>query len=553
MRLYLLLLGIAAGLWFTAAPDPSAAATATPRPTPTIKACHICDEEIMPAATPTVAEAAQKGDAVVHAVMFWMATCPHCHVVLNEVLPPLQQKYGDQLQIHLIEVKSEEIWNHMVQVGTALGFSPDRLGVPFLVIGDKALIGSGQIPAELPGLIEQHLAAGGLDYPDIPALAPLLPAAISVAEEVAPQPTAPATVDSGPTGAEKPVVRAVMFWMSGCPDCHDVLDETLPPLQQQYHDRLEILLIETSSPEMSELAYQAAQTLAMPQNWVVVPFLVIGDTALFGSRQIADELPGLIEKHLAAGGLDYPDIPGLADLHLAVAADEQVEIQAPASPDPEEPVQSLPAPIPVQAVQLLTDLPSVSTATEPAIPNGFGLAIAIMVGMVVALAYTGAVTLQSLNNPPARPATAWSDGAIPVLAIIGLGVAVYLAYVETQAVAAVCGPVGDCNAVQSSPYAKLFGVLPVGVLGAIGYIAILVAWLWGRFGSGRLADYAPLAMFGMALFGVLFSLYLTYLEPFVIGAVCIWCLTSAVIITLLMLLSLKPAMLAIQAERRSKG
>ena len=44
----------------------------------------------------------------------------------------------------------------------------------------------------------------------------------------------------------------------------------------------------------------------------------------------------------------------------------------------------------------------------------------------------------------------------------------YLTYVETQLVQAVCGPVGDCNAVQSSSYARLFGVLPVGVLGASG-------------------------------------------------------------------------------------
>lgn len=408
MRLYLLLFGIIAGLgWFSLSSGPSAAATATPRPTPTIKACHICDEEIIPAATPTVAEAAQKGNAVVHAVMFWMATCPHCHVVLNEVLPPLQQKYGDQLQIHLIEVNSEETWNQLVQVGTALGLSSDRLGVPFLVIGDAALIGSQQIPALLPTLIEEHLATGGVAYPDLPGLGGL-----------------PSTIT--PTPAARPT-------------------EILPP--------------KTATP--------------------------------------------------------------------------------------------------APAARLITDLPAESLPAAPATvqpaPNGFGLAIAIMVGMVVALAYTGAVALQGLNNPPARPAMAWSDGAIPVLAIIGLGVAVYLAYVETQAVAAVCGPVGDCNAVQSSPYAKLFGVLPVGLLGAIGYIAILVAWLWDRFGSGRLADYAPLAMFGMALFGVLFSLYLTYLEPFVIEAVCIWCLTSAVIITLLMLLSLKPAILAIQAERRSKG
>ena len=46
---------------------------------------------------------------------------------------------------------------------------------------------------------------------------------------------------------------------------------------------------------------------------------------------------------------------------------------------------------------------------------------------------------------------------------------------------------------------------------------------------------------------MLFSLYLTYLEPFVIRAVCIWCLTSAVIITLLLLLSIDPALQAIAA------
>jgi len=50
---------------------------------------------------------------------------------------------------------------------------------------------------------------------------------------------------------------------------------------------------------------------------------------------------------------------------------------------------------------------------------------------------------------------------------------------------------------------------------------------------------------GMSLFGTLFSLYLTYLEPFVIQAVCLWCLASAILITLLLLFSLKPALNAI--------
>jgi uncharacterized membrane protein len=102
--------------------------------------------------------------------------------------------------------------------------------------------------------------------------------------------------------------------------------------------------------------------------------------------------------------------------------------------------------------------------------------------------------------------------------------------------------------VQTSSYAKLFGVLPVGVLGLIGYVAILAAWLWGRFRSDRLADYAPLGVLGMTAFGVLFSVYLTYLELFVIYAVCMWCLASAVIMTLLMLLATPEAIASFAAE-----
>jgi uncharacterized membrane protein len=178
------------------------------------------------------------------------------------------------------------------------------------------------------------------------------------------------------------------------------------------------------------------------------------------------------------------------------------------------------------------------------------LAIIIMIGMIAALGYVAWSIIgcqrASRSGVPRRPATerrtSWQDWAIPPLALVGLCVAGYLAYVETTATPAFCGPVGDCNAVQSSPYARLFGVLPIGVLGAAGYVAILGSWLWSRFGNGRLSKLAPLTLFGLTLLGVAFSLYLTFLEPFVIGAVCAWCLTSAVIITALLLLTTGPAL-----------
>jgi uncharacterized membrane protein len=164
-----------------------------------------------------------------------------------------------------------------------------------------------------------------------------------------------------------------------------------------------------------------------------------------------------------------------------------------------------------------------------------------LIAMVAMVAYTSTTFWQA--GP--RPTPAWREWAIPVLAVIGLGVAAYLAYVETSQVSAVCGPVGDCNTVQQSEYAYLFGVLPIGVLGLVGYVAVMLAWLVGRFGRGRIAPLAWLALFAMALLGTVFSIYLTFLEPFVIGATCAWCLSSAVIMTATLWLAVAPARQAI--------
>ncbi|MBC6938327.1 MAG: vitamin K epoxide reductase [Chloroflexi bacterium] len=122
---------------------------------------------------------------------------------------------------------------------------------------------------------------------------------------------------------------------------------------------------------------------------------------------------------------------------------------------------------------------------------------------------------------------------LPVVALVGLAVAGYLAHVETTASEAVCGVVGDCNTVQQSPYARIFGI-PIGLIGVAGYVAILLVWFYGQVGSRRLADAALLLM---ALFGVVFSIYLTFLEPFVIGATCLWCLTSAALMALILWLA----------------
>jgi uncharacterized membrane protein len=141
------------------------------------------------------------------------------------------------------------------------------------------------------------------------------------------------------------------------------------------------------------------------------------------------------------------------------------------------------------------------------------------------------------DRGPGLRATTWS---IPALCAAGLGVASYLAHVEIRQVEAVCGPVGECNVVQSSDYTLFLGV-PVAMWGIAFYLAIAVLWAGNRYLDGRLAHLSLLGLLGLTLLGTLFSIYLTCLELFVIHAVCTWCLSSAVFSAVLMLLVVVPA------------
>ena len=180
-------------------------------------------------------------------------------------------------------------------------------------------------------------------------------------------------------------------------------------------------------------------------------------------------------------------------------------------------------------------------------PFGNTLSVIVLIGMIGAIIWTVVFFKKKNEITPKGNTPAW---IVPLLCVIGFGVAGYLAYVETTQVSAVCGPVGDCNTVQQSKYASLFGILPIGIVGLVGYVTILAAWLVTRYAKEPLSDYAVLFIFITTAFGTLFSIYLTFLEPFVIGATCIWCLSSALLMTVLMLLSARPAKTALSKLRR---
>jgi uncharacterized membrane protein len=182
-------------------------------------------------------------------------------------------------------------------------------------------------------------------------------------------------------------------------------------------------------------------------------------------------------------------------------------------------------------------------------PFANGIAVLVLIGMIACVI---AVLIYFLSESDPKGWN-WPRWSVPILAILGLAVSAYLLYVEATGAQAVCGPTGDCNAVQHSPYARLFGIIPIGLMGIAGYVAILVAWLISSFGPARLQRALTLAIWGMAWFGIIFSIYLTFLEPFVIGATCMWCISSAIIMSLLFLASTRPAKELLKIEEDDFG
>jgi uncharacterized membrane protein len=113
---------------------------------------------------------------------------------------------------------------------------------------------------------------------------------------------------------------------------------------------------------------------------------------------------------------------------------------------------------------------------------------------------------------------------LAILDVIGLGIASYLSFVELRGELPSCGPLRGCEQVALSEYSRIGGV-PVAVFGVgLSLVLLSLAIVWWRTNDGRLLA----AHYGLSLLGVVFEIYFTYLELFVIGAVCVWCASYGV-------------------------
>lgn len=379
----------------------------------------------------------------------------------------------------------------------------------------------------------------------------------------------------GPLLAQEPVVYGIMFYSPNCSHCREVLLNFWPQLEEEFGDQLRVLFINIDSQQGIQIKRTVEQALGVESRGV--PTLVIGTEVLVGSRDIPAQAGAIIRAGLDAGGIGWPEVPGIEALYEAAleqyaqeqeeqpAAEEQVtaapsEVEQPSLSErlASDPVANAVAVL-VLALLALTLIALAAAAWRYGFYDdqrllkmletrlsravlvalavlGLLLAFSLMLGWNnewavlllggAALAAFFVSALITARATPSRPVPPW---LVPVMAAAGLAVAGYLAYVELTLSDAACGAIGNCNTVQQSDYARILGV-PIGVIGIAGYLAIILMWWLGRGGS----IWVDRALLGLTIFGVGFSAYLTFLEPFVIGASCVWCLTSAVIMLMLL-------------------
>lgn len=387
---------------------------------------------------------------------------------------------------------------------------------------------------------------------------------------------------------EGPVVYGVLFYSPSCPHCHDVINNHMPGILAEFGDQLRLLLVDISTQSGNLLARSAYDHYSIPQSDWVVPMLIVNEEVLIGSVEIPQRLPEITRAGLAAGGIAMPAFPGMREVFEAALLQ-----QAEASDEAGDSATTTDT----AAAAAAADRPLAERLAADPLANA--LAILVLVGLVVsvvAVVVTGltggavsgrlarlavtltlgagvvvGVTLAAQNaGDTLATALAWLMLAglvaallaaltnrapgwlIPLVALVGLLDAVYLAYVELTQTEAVCGAVGNCNAVQQSAYAQVFGV-PVGVIGVAAYVVILLVWGVARTARARARRSADALLLLIALAGALFSVYLTFLEPFVIGATCAWCLVSALAMLALLWLTAPAGWPALREIARPGG
>ena len=200
-------------------------------------------------------------------------------------LPPLVEKYGDRLEILMIEAAGQEAYEVYLAAIDHYQVPPTRQGIPALYIGDHHLVGSVEIPTQLPGLIEDYMQKGGVDYPPLPGLSVYIN-----------QTTAAGEGQESDAGAHP--IHLLYFYQTGCTDC-DRVQQDLAYLQDKYP---QLVVDSRNVRDEVALAEWMGERAGVPAlRRLTAPTVFIGDDYLLEEKLDARSMEALIRQYSATG------------------------------------------------------------------------------------------------------------------------------------------------------------------------------------------------------------------------------------------------------------
>jgi len=245
-----------------------------------------------------------RADGPVELVYFADARCTSCAEIREQVLKPLQERYGDRLRIVELDIADNDVFEILLSLEEERGIYGGE--IPEIFVGDNAFAGADAIREGVADAVERYIAQGGAPLPKAVAEYVKAQAELTSTREEVALPTVTKAPSAELASGDGAVVHVVLFWSPTCPACHSAIEEVLPAIQEHYGSALVISMVSIATEEAQELWFQLMADAGLGRDHAYIPMLFVGDQVLIGSDVIAEELPGLIEANLAAGGVDAP-------------------------------------------------------------------------------------------------------------------------------------------------------------------------------------------------------------------------------------------------------
>jgi cytochrome c biogenesis protein CcdA len=228
-------------------------------------------------------------DGVVEFVVFDNPDCPNCKTVAKELLPKMEQKYGDKIKFKYLDLRNFDSVRAMVDLDAQYHYT--KFAIPQIAIGGDLLIGPDQVTTELDSVIQKYLAAGGTDLPPL------------------------STANQHPTESGFNPIYVTYFYKKGCRNCDAVsLDLNY---SKRFITNMHLKEYDISTKEGIVMDEAFCDMANVPdKDKGKTPAVFVGTEYLFGDKLTPQNLQSSIDKVKLSG---TPDVWKTVESYLEVA------------------------------------------------------------------------------------------------------------------------------------------------------------------------------------------------------------------------------------------